>query len=69
SYICRDIEDAIRLKLVKEEQLKDLLQISKKKHITIDYLLKWIYNKVNVVIVHNLKWLTTIFLTVYLRRM
>lgn len=33
SYICRDIEDAIRLKLVKEEQLKDLLQISKKKHI------------------------------------
>lgn len=33
SYICRDIEDAIRLKLVKEEQLKDLLKISKNKHI------------------------------------
>lgn len=33
SYICRDIEDAIRLKLVKEEQLKDLLKISKNQHI------------------------------------
>lgn len=33
SYIFRDIEDAVRLKLVKEDQLKDLLQISKNKHI------------------------------------
>lgn len=33
SYICRDIEDAVRLKIVKEEQLKDLLKISKNHHI------------------------------------
>lgn len=33
SYICRDIEDAVRLKIVRDEQIKDLLQISKNKHI------------------------------------
>ena len=33
SYIFRDIEDAVRLGIVKEKQLRDLLKISKKQYI------------------------------------
>lgn len=42
SYICRDIEDAIRLKIVKEEQIKELLKITKTQYIN------------NTRIIHNL---------------